>query len=239
MATILNVFPELLDLNGDAQNATVLARRARWAGLDVAVSSLSIGAAAPRQAPAVVVVGSGAESTMPEVLAGLRLIERELTSWFNARVPILAIGTGWELLSISTKRDGGLDLDGLGLFPGRSVAAARVSDDLVVDSDFGRLVGFESHGRDYVLETGVLALGRVVYGHGNGGDVKAEGVRVGTSIGTHLHGPVLAKNPAIADELLRESFGEAYVVGPDASRVDDIARMARNKILTSVGLQPT
>lgn len=236
MATILNIFPALLDLNGDAQNAEVLARRAKWAGLDVSVTSLAIGEAPPRNAPAVVVVGSGAESTMPALLAGLRVIERELTSWLEARVPILAIGTGWELLSISTERDGGLALDGLGLFPGRSIVGERVSDDLVIDSDFGRLVGFESHGRDYVLEPGARELGTIAYGRGNGGGSNVEGVRVGASIGTHLHGPVLAKNPAIADELLQAAFGDAYRTGSEATRVDEIARIARNKILAAVGL---
>jgi CobQ-like glutamine amidotransferase family enzyme len=237
VATILNIFPELLDLNGDAQNANVLARRARWAGLEVEVLSLAIGDQPPRETPSIIVVGSGAESTMPQVLSGLRAIERDLESWFTASVPILAVGTGWELLSISTQRDGG-DLGGLGLFPGRSIVSTRVSDDLVVDSDFGRLVGFESHGRDYVLERAAHALGVVAYGRGNGGGSQREGIRVGASIGTHLHGPILAKNPALADALLRSSFGDSYVVGEPAWRVDEIARMARNKILAAVGLPP-
>ena len=43
MITILSVFPELLDLNGDAQNALVLAQRARWAGWDARVHNLALG----------------------------------------------------------------------------------------------------------------------------------------------------------------------------------------------------
>jgi CobQ-like glutamine amidotransferase family enzyme len=236
MPTILNVFPEHLDLNGDAQNATVLARRARWAGLDVDVRALAVGDRPGGVTPALVVVGSGAESSMPTVLEGLRSIESELTAWFEAGVPILAIGTGWELLSIAVEHREGRQLDGLGLFPGRSIRAARVSDDLVVDTDFGRIVGFESHDRDYVLDDDAHALGTIVSGRGNGGNSRSEGVRVGSSIGTHLHGPVLAKNPAIADEMLRVAFRADYRVGAEAARVDEIARHARLKILATLGL---
>jgi CobQ-like glutamine amidotransferase family enzyme len=239
MATILNIFPELLDLNGDAQNASVLARRALWAGLELEVTALTIGESAPSIAPAAVVVGSGAESSMPMVLAALRASERDLTRWFEAGVPFLAVGTAWELLSAAVEQDDGRQLDGLGLFPGRSIAATRVSDDLVVDSTFGRLVGFESHSRDYVVDAGAQALGTVVYGRGNGDATHAEGVLVGASIGTHLHGPVLAKNPAIADALLHAIFGDAYVVSSNANRVDDIARLARNKSLAALGLPPS
>jgi CobQ-like glutamine amidotransferase family enzyme len=236
MATILNVFPELLDLNGDAQNAMVLAQRARWAGLDVELRAVAVGDALPQNAPAAVVIGSGAESTMPKILTALRALERDLTSWFESGIPFLAVGTGWELLSGTIELDAGKNLNGLGLFPGHSIAADRVSDDIVVDSSFGRLVGFESHGRDYVLDSGTDALGAVAYGRGNGGIDRVEGARVGSSIGTHLHGPLLAKNPAIADDVLRSIYGEDYVVGAHASRVDEIARLARNKILATVGL---
>lgn len=237
--TILSVFPELLDLNGDAQNALVLAQRARWAGLDARVHALPLGAS-PSGRPDIVVVGSGAESSARAVLDGLRALEDDLRSWTAASVPLLAVGTGWELLGESVELATGPVLTGLGVFSGRSIPRARVSDDLVVDTAYGRLVGFENHARQYLAGTGAQALGTVVYGVGNSGSpsVTGEGEIVGASFGTHLHGPVLAKNPGLADHLLSLVDDGYGADNATARRVDASAEAARTQILLRLGLAP-
>src|SRR5438132_1151029 len=60
----------------------------------------------------------------------------------------------------------------------------------------------------YVLGGGPGAgpVGRVKVGYGNG-DGRIEGVVAGHIVGTYLHGPALARNPALADLLL------SWVVG--------------------------
>ena len=56
-------------------------------------------------------------------------------------------------------------------------------------------------------------------------------------VGTHLHGPVLAKNPALADALLGAAFGDAYRADDARIRfVDDTARTARDIIATRLGV---
>ena len=239
MITILSVFPELLDLNGDAQNALVLAQRARWAGWDARVHNLALGDSLEGEAPQAVIVGSGAESSAPRVLEGLRALEGSLRAWSADGIPLLAVGTGWELLSGSVELSSGDALEGLGIFSGHSVARARVSDDLVVDSDFGRLIGFENHAREYRAVAGARALGTVVYGVGNSlaAEPRLEGEVVGTSIGTHLHGPVLAKNPGLADHLLGLITDGRYEANnATAERVDASAQAARNQIAVRLGL---
>lgn len=52
------------------------------------------------------------------------------------------------------------------------------------------------------------ALGRVLHGTGDGAG--HEGYAEGGLLGTHLHGPVLAKNPSLADAILRRALGDAY-----------------------------
>ena len=72
--------------------------------------------------------------------------------------------------------------------------------------DLPLLTGFENHGGITELGPGSVPLGRVKRGHGNGaGDV--EGVVSGRVVGTYLHGPALARNPALADHL------RSWVVG--------------------------
>jgi CobQ-like glutamine amidotransferase family enzyme len=116
-------------------------------------------------------------------------------------------------------------------------ASTRVSDDLVVASRFGRLIGYENHARDYLLEAGAEPLGEVLYGRGNGAGTASEGILSASVVGTHLHGPVLAKNPALADHLLTSALGAGYDPRTvPTGRVDDLARAARNVIAARLEL---
>ncbi len=239
MITILSVFPTMLDLNGDAQNALVLAQRARWAGHASRVVTLDLDDVAIEK-PDVVVVGSGAESAIPRTLEALESVRSQLHDWVQSGVPLLAVGTGMEMLSDEIDMPDGGSLEGLGIFPGRATRADhRASDDIVVESEYARLIGYENHVRGFELAAGATPLGTVTRGTGNGpSSLGTEGVRVRSAIGTHLHGPILAKNPTLADVMLRAStLGERYDArNVFAGRVDDVALHARNAIATRLGL---
>jgi CobQ-like glutamine amidotransferase family enzyme len=235
--TIAALLPALQNTNGDAQNAQVLARRAGWAGIDARVVDVASGAELPREVD-VIVVGSGNDSTLDASRSALLTMHDELRAWATDGVPILAVGTGWELLSWGIERADGSVVEGLGILPGRAVPrSGRVTDDLVVASPrFGTLVGFENHARDYVGAEG-SPLGRVRAGSGNGRGSGQEGVVMGSVIGTHLHGPVLAKNPDFADALLGIAAGRAgheYAPGARAAEVDGFAAAAREAQLAAV-----
>lgn len=228
---ILQFLPEVLDVNGDAQNALVLAQRARWAGLDVELVPVRAGDAVPER-PAAVVLGSSVDGELPRIRRELEPFASALFEWVDAGVPVLAIGTGLEVLTDGVDALGGID--GLGLVHGRATPLPeRAATDLVVDAAEGRLVGFENHARG--LADVVTPLGRVATGVGNGNG--ADGVRSGSVLGTHLHGPVLAKNPALADEMLGAAFGDDYSADDDRIRfVDGTARAAREAILKKLGI---
>jgi lipid II isoglutaminyl synthase (glutamine-hydrolysing) len=87
----------------------------------------------------------------------------------------------------------------------------RAVGEVLVDptgvADLPRLTGFENHGGLTVPAEGVGAvpLGRVTRGVGNGDGT--EGSVRGRVVGTYLHGPVLARNPALADVLLSWALG--------------------------------
>lgn len=235
--TIVSILPELLNTNGDAENARVLARRAEWAGHTVTIVPVSN----PSDLPAsvdLVVIGSGTDSDLERVRDLLRPLVGHLREWCAAHVPILAIGTGWELLSGGIQLDGSV-IDGLGLVAGRAVPApARVTDDIVVKTKYGRLSGFENHARAYVGAE-ASPLGRVISGTGNGNGAGQEGLVMGDLFCTHLHGPVLARNPGLADHLLQIALarhGADYAPSAQSDRADEIARAARNQIASRLGL---
>jgi lipid II isoglutaminyl synthase (glutamine-hydrolysing) len=64
------------------------------------------------------------------------------------------------------------------------------------------LTGFENHGGCTTLAPDATPLARVLRGVGNGDGSATEGAIDGRVLGTYLHGPVLARNPALADLLL-------------------------------------
>lgn len=226
----LQLLPELTDVNGDAQNALVLARRAQWAGADAVVESVRAGAPVPTGRPAAVVLGSSVDSVLPRVREALEPLRDALAGWLADGVPLLAVGTGLELLAMRIRLGEQL-LEGLGFVAGESgPLAVRVADDLVVEADEGRLVGYENHARGLRLAPGVPPLGTVLRGVGDGYGV--DGVRQGPILGTRLHGPVLAKNPVLADALLGRALGRPVrPTGAAAEAADAAAAGLRRRLL--------
>ncbi|MBW4042449.1 MAG: glutamine amidotransferase [Acidobacteria bacterium] len=231
MTTVLALFPELTDVNGDAQNALVLAKRASWAGLEMTVERLHLGER-PAAKPIVIVLGSTTDPALPYLLGALAGIRDTLQDWIAGGVPVLAVGTGVEALSRSVLLPDGRR-DGLGLVPAEaSPLPARAAGDLVVRAAEGELVGYENHSRGLRLDPGVQPLGAVRRGVGDGQGT--DGVRHGSVLGTRLHGPVLAKNPALADAILAAAVGHPVVVtGGAAAAADAAAARIRTALLAS------
>lgn len=239
---IVSLMPELFNNNGDAENARVLAKRAAWAGLTPEIHWVNDVTSLPAKID-LVVVGSGSDSDLPRARELLLPAIDRIRSWVTEKVALLAVGSGWELLSWGIERPEHEPVEGLGVFAGRAVPAEqRRVGDVVVESPWGQLVGFENHARDYVGAE-KSTLGRVRSGFGNGRTSASghlhEGVRMGTAIGTHLHGPVCAKNPGLADALLTDAAAHAgmdYEVPAAAFHVDRWAAQARERILASLTL---
>ena len=76
------------------------------------------------------------------------------------------------------------------------------------------LAGFENHAGRTLLDSGAEPLGRVVHGFGNDGTSGFEGCRLGNAIGTYLHGPLLPRNPWLADWLLAQALAHAGAGAP-------------------------
>jgi CobQ-like glutamine amidotransferase family enzyme len=238
---VASLVPRLLDIHGDAQNAQVLATRARWRGVDATVVDVETSADAAAQHPDAITIGAGFDADAPEILAALRSFESELSGWVAAGVPLVAVGLGWELLSASVELAPGEHTPGLGVFPGRAVASERSVGTVAVDSAFGRLVGYEYHLRDYVRSGAEQPLGVVVYGVGNlvaasGG--REDGAVIGACVGTGIRGPVLARNPRLADEVLVRAFARrgigAGAVDPRQDRADAHAETANRIVLENM-----
>ena len=230
---IVVLLPELLDLYADAQNAAVLARRARWEGVDARVRLVD----RPRELvePAdLVIVGSGAEDDVALVLDKLRPATGWLTEHRDEGRGLLAVGLGFDALSLRLETPDDWH-EGLGVFGGASpLLPDRASGELVVDSPVGRLIGYENHAR---ARMGGESWARVILGVGD--DDGREGTTQSAMIGTHLHGPVLARNPELGDAMLDRALRARHGTGfrassPDAAEADGFALRAREAALAAL-----
>ncbi len=93
------------------------------------------------------------------------------------------------------------------------------------------LAGFENHGGRTTLGAGAKPLGRVLRGKGNDGSSGFEGARLGNTIGTYLHGPLLPKNAWFADWLIARALGVAVAeLAPLEDRLEDEAHAAAERV---------
>jgi hypothetical protein len=102
----------------------------------------------------------------------------------------------------------GHEQPGAGVLPLHTVAGdRRLIGDVLIECELEpgerhAVAGFENHAGRTVLDEGAEPLGRVVAGFGNDGQSGFEGCRLRNAIGTYLHGPLLPRNPWLADWLL-------------------------------------
>jgi CobQ-like glutamine amidotransferase family enzyme len=233
------VLPELLDLHGDSGNADVLAARAGWAGVEVRVHAVRDETDA-RDRVDIWLIGDGADGVIERVADQLHPLVPAIVDSVEATGSLLAVGLGFDLLTGSFELAPRAWRDGAGVFSGRApLLYARASADLVVTtSRWGTVVGYENHARGYRPGPGEQVWGRLQAGTGNGDE--SEGVDFDGRLGTHLHGPVLANNPVIADELLDRALRARYdlpfaAVSPQAETADAFADGARRTVIARLG----
>lgn len=241
---IAHLYPDELGINGDVGNVLVLARRAEARGHEVEVIPVGVGDDLPADID-IVHIGSGPFAAVRAVQPDALRHAARLCELHDAGIPILAIGGGWELLGRRIVHEDGV-LEALDVFPTEVVREPSQSvGETVVEGRDGFLTGFANHSGRTTLDAGVQPLGRVLRGYGNGGsgspNTGAEGVRVGASVGTHLHGCVLGMNPLLADEILLAALGRREPTTPlapatgELAQLDDWARRSREALAQRVG----
>ena len=242
MITLLHLYPRELGINGDVGNVIALARRAQWRGMPLQVVNHEVGAPLP-EVVHLVHIGSGPVSGQELVRADLARVASGLRAFAAAGIPFLAIAGGWQLLGRSITGLDGTAHEGVGIFPSSVVLTDKRAADEVAAAD--DIAGFENHGAVTTLHDGAAPLTTTLYGHGNGAGSgpsrgAAEGVVVGPSIGTNLHGPFLPMNPRFADRLIEEAAALAGVeFGPgndELARADDYAAKSRAAIRGRLGI---
>lgn len=231
--TIVHMFPELLNLYGDGGNVIALTRRLQWRGLPVQVVEVSMGDTVDFLQADIVFMGGGADREQMIVKDAMAARKAELSAYVADGGVLLAVCGGYQFLGHSYAMDD-VVVDGLGVIDMETVRGeGRLIGNAVIQSDVcaSPIVGFENHGGRTTLGSGVQPLGRVLgKTFGNNGQDGFEGVHQGNLIGTYLHGPLLPKNPQVADYLIAKAYerrGDVVELAP----LDDAYELAANQVM--------
>jgi CobQ-like glutamine amidotransferase family enzyme/UDP-N-acetylmuramyl tripeptide synthase len=228
---IVVVHPDLLGTYGDGGNGLVLAGRALARGMPVELVLASSADPLPASAD-LYCLGGGEDG--PQVRAAQCLRDGALARAVAGGAAVLAVCAGYQVVGRSFPGADGKVHEGVGLLDVETAKAdgPRAVGEILAEPlggpvrvggtraggpgtgeawpvPLGVLTGFENHGGRTTLGPDVHPLAVVRAGVGNGAGDGTEGAWSGRVFGTYLHGPVLARNPALADLLLALATGEA------------------------------
>jgi lipid II isoglutaminyl synthase (glutamine-hydrolysing) len=228
-----HLYPDYLNIYADRGNIAVLSRRASWRGHELDVRPVSVGEPVHPGEHDLLYIGGGQDREQALVAQDLLAKAAGVRESVAEGAAVLAVCGGYQLLGRTYRDFHGADLPGIGLFPFDTVAGdTRMIGDVLLECELEpgvrrTLAGFENHAGRTRLDPGAQPLGRVVAGFGNDGESGWEGCRVERAIGTYLHGPLLPRNPWLADWLLAQALahrlGDPPELAPLADELEDEA----------------
>lgn len=205
--TLVHLYPREMNIYGDTGNVLVLRKRLQWRGLPVRVVPVSVGDPIPNDAD-VLLGGGGQDAAQGEIGADFAARGAQLRAMADDGVVMLAICGSYQMLGHEFVTAEGVRIAGTDVLDvtTQGQATRLIGNNYVDTPDTGRLVGYENHSGLTTLGPDARPLGSTPAGRGNNGKDGTEGAVRNNVIGTYLHGPVLAKSPRFADDLLRRAY---------------------------------
>ena len=236
-----HLYPEYLNIYADRGNIAVLERRSAWRGIELDYRTIGLGEAVRPGEHDLYYVGGGQDREQALIAPDLAAKGPALVEAVEAGAAFLAVCGGYQLLGRFYRDRSGAELPGIGLLPHHTVAGERrMIGDVLLECELDggdprTLAGFENHaGRTY-LDEGAEPLGRVVSGFGNNGKDGFEGCRVAGAVGTYLHGPLLPRNPWLADWLIARALTRRLGEPPELDPLGGRARSGGESRLRRAG----
>lgn len=209
--TIGHLYPDLLNLYGDRGNIACLMQRCVWRGIEVETKEFMLNDEIDFSELDIVLLGGGSDREQRIVCQKLKEIQTSFQEYVEDNGVVIAVCGGYQLLGRHYKTSEGT-IEGLNLVDiYTEQEEERLIDNIVLESALTSMpvVGFENHGgRTYINDN--QPFGKVVCGSGNDGESGYEGVVYKNVIGTYLHGPLLPKNPEVADWLIQKALERKY-----------------------------
>ena len=230
--TIGHLYPDLLNLYGDRGNIQCLMKRCLWRGIEAETIAYELDDRIDFSKLDIVLLGGGSDREQMLVCEKLKEIQKDFKAYVEDNGVVIAICGGYQLLGNYYKTDQGM-IEGLKLVDmSTEQGKGRLIGNIVMQSDLFDMpiVGFENHGGRTTIGNN-RSLGKVLSGYGNDGQSGEEGVVYKNVIGTYLRGPLLPKNPQLADLLISRALEKKYGKKIELEKLDDSEEQEANSYI--------
>ena len=239
---ILWMYHDLMDLYGDKGNIETLRYRANKRGINVVVDTCTLQEKRNIEDYDIFFLGGGADKEQTLIYKDLLARKESILKAKESGTAFLLICGGYQLFGQYYLDQDGQKIDGLGIYDyytessdrdhrciGNIVVKTNIHDKKVT------VVGFENHGGQTKAVSN--PFGKVLVGHGNTYKGKYEGYMDAQTIATYMHGPLLPKNPAIADEVILRGLNRRYVVEHLEALQDTLENAAHDAMLKRLNVK--
>ena len=239
---ILWMYHDLMDLYGDKGNIETLRYRASKRGINVIVDTCTLQEKRNIEDYDIFFLGGGADKEQTLIYKDLLARKESILKAKESGTAFLLICGGYQLFGQYYLDQDGQKIDGLGIYDyytessdrdhrciGNIVVEANIYDKKVT------VVGFENHGGQTKAVSN--PFGKVLVGHGNTYKGEYEGYMDAQTIATYMHGPLLPKNPAIADEVILRGLNRRYAVEHLEALQDTLENAAHDAMLKRLNVK--
>ena len=240
---ILWMYHDLMDLYGDKGNIETLRYRASKRGIDVVVDTCTLQEERNIEDYDIFFLGGGADKEQTLIYKDLLARKESILKAKQSGTAFLLICGGYQLFGQYYLDQDGKKIDGLGIYDyytessdrdhrciGNIVVEAKIHDKHVT------VVGFENHGGQTKAVSN--PFGKVLVGHGNTFDGGFEGyMDAQNSCNLTCNGPLLPKNPAIADEVILRGLNRRYEVNYLEPLQDTLENAAHDVLLKRLNVK--
>lgn len=236
---ILYLYPDILELYGDFGNIQVLKYRLEQRGFKAVIEPYSIGDAQPNfKDYDLVFAGGGADQEQAILSEDLIKYKENIKQAVDEGVFFLLICGAYQLFGKYYKGVEENIIPGLEIFDyyteaindrkkrsiGNTIIETKINDKET------KIIGFVNHGgQTYNISN---YFGKVIYGYGNKIEDDNEGFFLKNVIATYLHGPLLAKNPMLADYIIKYCLERKYNENVELEELDDkLENLCREQLI--------
>lgn len=233
--TICWMYHDIMNLYGDRGNIAVLEKRCHDRHIDTEVIYCDMGCEYDVSEADIIFLGGGADKEQGILMNDLLKRKNDLQRAMEKGAVFLLICGGYQLFGKYYIDANEQRIEGLNFFDYYTISGKReercignVEIECMLDGQAVRIAGFENHGgQTHGVKT---PLGKVIYGKGNNMNDKEEGFYNGQVIGTYLHGPLLPRNPELADLIIQKAL-ELHGESKPLSQLDDTLELQAKKVL--------
>lgn len=238
------LYPDLMCIYGDRGNVIVLQKRCAWRDIDVEVKQIGLDSSEKDLKSCDLLMMGGAQDSQQTIVAkDLEKKKKTLSEMIESGIPGLYICGGFQFLGKYYKEADGTIIEQLGILdmytenPGGKRLIGNIAIEVTGLPIKKTFVGFENHGGRTILSGDIVPLGKVLKGFGSNAEDGTEGAVYRNTIGTYFHGPILPKNPELADYLIEKALEKKYKKTVKLKPLDDnLSDKARSVVMQRLGL---